>query len=69
MDLYTGDYFCSWSLDIVVEEIPEELVRRPLWAEGTARAKVLRMDSLSSWNGKKGIMIKWRRQEIVWREG
>lgn len=65
MDLHIGSYFWSWSLDIVVEETPEELVRRLLWAEGTACAKVLRMDSLSSWNGRKGDMIKWRRQEMV----
>lgn len=43
---------------------PEELVRRLLWAEGTACAKVLRLDSLSSWNRRKDSMIKGR-QEMV----
>lgn len=39
-------------------------MRRMLWVEGIASAKVLGLDSLSR-DGKNGNVIEWRRQEAA----
>ena len=54
--LLIGDCFWSWSLDIVAEETPEVLVRRLLWAEGTARAKVL-------WLNSSSVIMEWKEEQ------